>query len=150
MPDLPVMVASTGGYGFLCRLADMVSNRKAGREFMTLEPSEVPVAPVVYDESSASMVAAISAGGRLLIFDIGEMRSVARGRGVILMGLDDGEALAAATTIAGKSVKVAGIGRAGKEKLIDISGVKFEHYFGRRARMGRVLPDKLKPTGFVQ
>jgi topoisomerase-4 subunit A len=149
-PELPVMVASSGGYGFLCRLADMVSNRKAGREFMTLESGEVPVAPVVYAESSAAMVAALSAGGRLLVFDIGEMRSVARGRGVIVMGLDDGEALVAATPIAGKSVKITGIGRGGKEKLVEISGVKFEHYFGKRARMGRVLPDKLKPTGFAQ
>ena len=96
------------------------------------------------------MVASISAGGRLLIFEIGEMRSVARGRGVIIMGLDDGEALLAATPISGKSVEVAGIGRGGKEKIVEISGVKFEHYFGRRARMGRVLPDKLKPTGFAQ
>ena len=116
---------------------------------MTLEAGEVPVAPVVYEESSAAMVASLSAGGRLLIFEIGEMRSVARGRGVILMGLDDGEILVAATTISGKSLKVAGSGRAGKEKTVDISGAKFEHYFGRRARMGRVLPDKLKPSGFA-
>ena len=46
-------------------------------------------------------------------------------------------------------MKVFGVGRGGKEKVVDISGGKFEHYFGRRARMGRVLPDKLKPIGFV-
>jgi topoisomerase-4 subunit A len=147
-PDLNIMVASTGGYGFLCRMSDMISNRKAGREFMSLEAGETPVAPVVYTESTAKYVASVSAGGRLLVFEIGEMRAVARGRGVIVMGLDEGEALVAATPISGKSVKVIGVGRGGKEKVVDISGEKFDHYFGRRARMGRVLPDKLKPTGF--
>ena len=147
--ELNIMVASTGGYGFLCRLSDMISNRKAGRDFMTLDSGESPVAPLVYEESSAKFVASVSAEGRLLVFEIGEMRAVARGRGVILMGLDDGELLVAATLISSKSVKVFGVGRGGKEKVVDISGGKFEHYFGRRARMGRVLPDKLKPIGFV-
>lgn len=148
-PELNIMVASTGGYGFLCRLSDMISNRKAGRDFMSLDSGESPIAPVVYEESSAKFVASVSAGGRLLIFEIGEMRSVARGRGVIVMGLDEAESLVAATPISSKSVKVLGVGRTGKDKLVDISGEKFEHYFGRRARMGRVLPDKLKPSGFA-
>lgn len=147
-PDQNIMVSSTGGYGFLCRMSDMISNRKAGREFMTLETGESPVAPVVYEEAKAKFVTSVSGNGRLLIFEIGEMRAVARGRGVILMGLDEGESLIAAALISGKSVKVLGVGRAGKEKVVDISGEKFEHYFGRRARMGRVLPDKLKPVGF--
>ena len=127
-PDTAIMVASTGGYGFLCRMSDMITNRKAGRDFMTLEAGESPVSPVVYEEASAKFVAAVSAGGRLLIFDIGEMRAVARGRGVIVMGLDEGESLVAATLISGKSVKVAGAGRGGKAKVTDISGEKFEHY----------------------
>jgi topoisomerase IV subunit A len=148
-PETTVLVASTGGYGFLSKLGDMQSNRKAGREFMTLGDGESPVPPVIYDETQAKLVAAVSAEGRLLVFDISEMRAVARGRGVIIMGLDDGEKLVAATTLPGKSVKIVGAGRGGKEKTVDLSGEKLEHYVGRRARMGRVLPDKLKPTGFA-
>ncbi len=148
-PDQAVLVASTGGYGFLTRLSDMVSNRKAGRDFMTLEEGETPVPPVPYAEAEARLVAAISSGGRMLVFEAGEMRSVARGRGVIVMGLESGETLVAATLLSGNSVTVSGAGRGGKDKDMAISGARFEHYLGRRARMGRVLPDKLKPTGFV-
>jgi hypothetical protein len=32
----------------------------------------------------------------------------------------------------------------GKEKEISIAGAKFTHHVGHRARMGRVLPEKLK------
>jgi topoisomerase IV subunit A len=34
----------------------------------------------------------------------------------------------------------------GREKEIEIADAKLWHYAGHRARMGRVLPDKLKPS----
>jgi topoisomerase-4 subunit A len=71
---------------------------------------------------------------------------VARGRGVIIMGLENGEKLVDATVFDGKAIAVAGTGRGGKQKEIVLSGERLKHHFGRRARMGRVLPDKLKPT----
>jgi hypothetical protein len=42
------------------------------------------------------------------------------------------------------SLIVSGIGR-GREKEVAIQGKQLSHYAGHRARMGRVLPDKLKP-----
>ena len=38
------------------------------------------------------------------------------------------------------------VARGGKEKEVIIKGKDLGHYAGHRARMGRVLPDKLKPT----
>ena len=146
-PDMPVLVASSGGYGFATRIADMVSNRKAGRDFMTVGPGETPIAPVVYEESQARLVAALSASGRMLVFDMAEMRSVSRGRGVIVMGLEEGEKLVAVSLLATPAVRVRGM-KGSKEREIHLTGARFEHYVGHRARMGRVLPDKLKPIGF--
>jgi topoisomerase-4 subunit A len=147
-PDTPVLVASSAGYGFASRIADMVSNRKAGRDFMTIAPGETPIAPVMYEASQARFIAALSALGRMLVFDAAEMRSVSRGRGVIVMGLEAEEKLVAVSVLAARAVRVRGM-KAGKEREVDLSGSKFEHYLGHRARMGRLLPDKLKPVGFV-
>ena len=147
-PDTPVMVATSGGYGFLTKLAEMVSNRKAGREFMTIAEGEAPIAPLVYDDSKAAFVGALSEEGRLLVFEISEMRSVARGRGVIVMGLEEKEKLVAVAVLSGKSAKVRGV-RRGRDMEVEFSGARFENYVGHRARMGRVLPDKLKPIGFA-
>jgi len=47
------------------------------------------------------------------------------------------------------SVTVSGIGRGGKERLLEIKGEKLRHHVGHRARMGRVLPEKIKPTGLA-
>jgi topoisomerase-4 subunit A len=145
-PDTSVLVASTGGYGFFAKLADMTSNRRAGREFMTLDESETPIAPVIYDEAPQNLVVAVSAEGRLLAFEAGELRALARGRGVIVMGLEEGEQLLAVAVTARREIALTGIApRSGKEKEIVIAGAKFEHHVGHRARMGRVLPEKLKP-----
>jgi topoisomerase-4 subunit A len=147
-PEMPLVVASSGGYGFVTRLAEMLSNRKAGREFMTLSEGETPIEPVLYDEAKATHVAALSEQGRMLVFEMTEMRAVARGRGVIVMGLEEGEKLVAVAVLTGKSATVRGLKR-GRETEVAFAGAKFEHYVGHRARMGRVLPDKLKPSGFA-
>jgi len=145
-PETTILVASTGGYGFFSKLADMISNRRAGREFMTLEESETPIAPVIYEEAPDNLVVAVSAEGRMLAFGATELRALARGRGVIVMGLEDGEQLLAVAVTARREIALSGVApRSGKEKELVIAGAKFEHHVGHRARMGRVLPEKLKP-----
>ncbi|MBE0614356.1 MAG: DNA topoisomerase IV subunit A [Burkholderiales bacterium] len=148
-PDTKVLVASSGGYGFLCSIGDMVSNRRAGREFMSVEAEETPLAPFAYDEAAGNHVVALSGDGRLLAFDISEMRAMSKGRGVIVMGLDKGEKLLAVAVTRLTAVSVSGIGRGGKEKTLEIKGEKLRHHLGHRARMGRVLPEKLKPAGLA-
>jgi len=142
-PDTAVLVASTGGYGFFTKLGDILSNRRAGREFMTLDEGETPVAPVIYEDAPGNQVVALSEG-RLLVFDASELRAVARGRGVIVMALEEGEKLTAVAVTARCEVTVIGIApRSGKEKEIVLADKKFEHHVGHRARTGRVLPEKL-------
>jgi topoisomerase-4 subunit A len=148
-PETPVLVASTGGYGFLSKIADMVSNRKAGREFMTLEENDTPIAPFVYEESAGNFVAALSEGGRLLLFAIAELKYQPRGRGTIVMGLDEGDRLFAVAVSDQPRLIVRGVNRNGKEKELLLVKDKLAHHVLKRARMGRVLPEKLKPTALV-
>ncbi|MEX0958532.1 MAG: DNA topoisomerase IV subunit A [Burkholderiales bacterium] len=145
-PDTKVIVASTGGYGFLSKIGDMVSNRRAGREFMSVDAGETPVAPFMYEESPGNYVAALSGNGRLLLFPIAELKVLSKGRGMIVMGLDTNEKLLAVAVSDQRTLTVFGIAqRSGKEKEVTISGDKLAHHVGKRARMGRVLPEKLKP-----
>jgi topoisomerase-4 subunit A len=145
-PETNVMVASSGGYGFLTKISDMMSTRRAGREFMTVEEGEAPLPPFMYEESPGNYVAAVSAEGRMLLFQIAEMKQMSKGRGVIIMGLEKEEKLIAVVVSDRPSVIVAGVARGGKEKEITIPQKEMGHYAGHRSRMGRVLPDKLKPT----
>src|SRR4029079_19293385 len=61
-PDQKYLVAGTGGYGFIASLEDMVSRPRSGRAFMTLEPDEVPISPVVL-APRLDHVAALSSRG---------------------------------------------------------------------------------------
>lgn len=148
-PETTVLVASAGGYGFLSKIADMVSNRKAGREFMTLDENDAPIAPFVYDESAGNFVAALSESGRLLLFAIAELKYQPRGRGTIVMGLDEGDRLFAVAVSDQPRVIVRGVNRNGKEKELVLEKDKLAHHVLKRARMGRVLPEKLKPNALV-
>ena len=143
--DTPVMVASSGGYGFLAKIADMVSNRKAGREFMTLNADETPIKPFEYVESPGNYVASVSEKGKLLLFSIAELKYQPRGRGMIVMGLDEADRLAAVAVSDKQTITVTGLApRSGKQDKVTLSRDKLAHHALKRARMGRVLSKKLK------
>jgi hypothetical protein len=73
-------------------------------------------------------VAAAAERSRLLVFDIAEMKAMARGRGVIIMGLEKGESLRAVAVYAGNALVVTGEGRGGKQKTLELSGAKLGHH----------------------
>jgi topoisomerase-4 subunit A len=148
-PETRVLVATTGGYGFLSKVGDMISNRKAGREFMTVDEGHTPIVPCIYEDAPGNFVAALSEGGRLLLFAIDELKYQPRGRGVIIMGLDEDDRLFAAAVSDQPRLIVKGGVRGGKEKEIEIRQDKLAHHILKRARMGRVVSGVLKATALI-
>lgn len=146
--DANVLVSSSGGYGFAAKLGDMISTRRAGKEFLSVEEGELPLQPVMFQDAPTNYVAAVSEQGRLLLFQFNELKQMSRGRGVILMGLEKNEKLVAAVVTDQKALTVVGVGRGGKDKDVELSSRVLAHHAGHRARMGRVLPEKVKPLGF--
>jgi topoisomerase-4 subunit A len=142
--ETPVLVASSGGYGFLSRIGDMLSNRRAGREFMSVRESDIPVAPFPFEMAKGNLAVAVSTGGRMLAFDLDEIGYLAKGRGVVLMGLDKAEQLVGVVVTAERRVEVSGAGRGGKHNTVEIKGAEFGHFVSKRALKGRVLPEKVK------
>ncbi|MBX9962165.1 MAG: DNA topoisomerase IV subunit A [Burkholderiales bacterium] len=147
-PETQVLVASTGGYAFHTKLADLVSNRRAGREFMALDATESPVAPVTFTDRPGNYVASVSAHGKLLLVQVSELKYQPKGRGLVLMGLDKDEKLVAVMVSDQPTLTVIGVGRTGKDKEVTIGKREIGHYASTRAHKGRVLPERMKPTGF--
>ena len=138
-----VLVAATSGYGFVAKLGDMISNRRAGREFMSVKDGETPVAPFTFNSRNGNTLIAVSSGGKMIAFDLDDVGTLAKGRGVMLMGLDKDEKLVAVAVTREPQVEVLGFGRGG-ENVVEISGPAFARYVSTRALKGRVLPDKVK------
>jgi topoisomerase-4 subunit A len=115
-----------------------------------MEEGEQVLRPVTAPEGwEKIMVATVSARGKLLLFPASEMRELARGRGLILMGADADDPMVASGFSDGRSVTVEGTGRSGKPKTLTVSGKALEKYKLRRARKGYMLPEKMTPAAIV-
>ena len=131
-----LLLASTGGFGLLARVADLVSRQKGGKAFLSLEADEKPLPPSVVD--GASRVACLSLNGRLLVFDMDELKLQSNGgRGLTLIDLDSKDALVSVAAF-GAVLQVLGSGRGGKPKDELLKGPALAAYEGKRARKGRV------------
>lgn len=147
--DTTLLLASSAGYGFTTKIADMVGRMKTGKAFVTLEEQDVLLAPAsVHTEASA--IACLSEKGRLLVFGLNEIKQLSNGgRGVILMDLDEKESLLATVPISQKGLKISGTGRAAKPQELVLSANSLAPHIGKRARKGKVLEAKLKPLAMT-
>ncbi|WP_018610486.1 DNA topoisomerase IV subunit A [Uliginosibacterium gangwonense] len=143
-PASDYFFANSGSYGFITKLEELASRQRAGKAFMTMEDKETVLAPAkVYGD----WLAAVSANGRLLYFPRAEMKVMPRGRGMIVMGMDEKEELVAVCCPPTDAVVVNGTGRGGKDVELTVKGVALDACRGKRARKGDTLTPKVKPSG---
>jgi topoisomerase IV subunit A len=144
--EQPLLLASSNGFGFMAKLGDMVSRVKAGKSFMTIDEGAMPLTPMPV-LPGATQVACLSSNGRLLIFDIDEMKTLSGGgRGVILMALDPKETLRQSLAIDARGLVMIGTGRGGKARDEKLAGVALQAHVGKRARKGRSPESTIKVT----
>ena len=143
-PESTLLMASSGGTGFIGRVGDMISRVKAGKAFITLDAGDVPLPPRLLSRTSSAL-ACLSEKGRVLVFGLDELKTMSGGRGMILMDLEPKEKLLAAQPISQRGVLVAGTGRGGKAQEVSLSASGLSLHIGKRARKGKALESKLKP-----
>ncbi|WP_197326039.1 DNA topoisomerase IV subunit A [Ralstonia solanacearum] len=146
-----VLIATRGGNGFLAKVGDMVGRQKGGKAFLTLDEGDQPNKPVAVAEDAYG-VACLSANGRLLLFPLSEVKTLASGgRGVILMELEKNETLVQALAFGPAGFAVSGAGpRSGKaaEQAFTTTRAQ-EPYAGKRARKGKAIEPKLRDPQLV-
>jgi len=145
-PGKRYLVANTAGYGFIVKSEELLSRVRAGKAFMTVPEGTDVVRPALAPEKP-EMAVAFSEKGRMLLFPAAELKELARGRGITLMGLDQGEKLVAVGFADSKSVTVIGRSRSDKERTVTVSGEALQKHILHRARKGCLLPGHLRPLG---
>jgi topoisomerase-4 subunit A len=144
--DLPLLLATSNGYGFAAALGDLVSRQKAGKQFIAVEEGAEPLRPQRVHAATDRAIACLSEKGRVLVFDAAEIKALAGGgRGVTLMDLDEGEKLLAALPIGAGALFTATRGSAGKRVEVRLAGAALAEQRGHRARKGKLVDGKLKP-----
>ena len=144
--DTRLLLAASNGFGFISKAGDMVSRLKGGKSFITLDDGAVPLPPRIVSDA-AGAIACLSGSGRVLVFGIDEMKVLTNGgRGVTLMELDPKEQLLAAQPITQKGLNVIGTWAGSKPRTVELFASGLEPHFGKRARKGKPLSQKLKAT----
>ncbi len=152
-----LLLASTGGYGFIATVENMLSRQRAGKAFVTVDEGEQLCRPSLVAGGGgaeplppATQVACASTLGRILTFDLSELRMLAKGgRGLVLIDLDAKDTLAGAAAYT-RSVRIEGIGRGAKarEEVLEIRSLNNARAV--RARKGRMADLGFKPTAIVR
>ena len=113
---------------------------------MTLQEGELVLRPALVPKTP-EMAVTLSEKGRMLLFAYDELKEMARGRGVVLMGLDKDEKMSAVGFSSSKSVTVVGLSRSGSEKSTVVSGAELQKHILHRARKGCLIPGRMVPVG---
>jgi topoisomerase IV subunit A len=148
-PGAWLLLSSSGGYGFLATAENMISRVRGGKAFISCGEGETVCRPSpanVPPQPTATHVACASTGGRILTFEIGELKPMSNGgRGLMLIDLDAKDTLAGAAAYT-RSVKISGIGRGGKEREETLEIRTLNNAKGARGRKGKTADLGFKPT----
>ena len=148
-----LLLSGSGGYGFLATVDNLVSRQRAGKTFISVGEGETVCAPSHAANGSGSQapapathVACASTGGRILTFEIGELKTMEKGgRGLMLLDLESKDTLAGAAAYT-RSVRIEGLGRGGKERSETLEIRSLNNARGARARKGKAADLGFKPT----
>ncbi|MCA3217209.1 MAG: DNA topoisomerase IV subunit A [Burkholderiales bacterium] len=140
-----LLLSTSAGFGFACAIENMLSRQKGGKQFIAVEQGAVPLRPAFIDPADDRIVC-LSERGRLLSFPVREIKQQpGGGRGVTLMGLDEGEKMLAAISCGKLGVAVAGLkGTTGKPTEITLAGKDLQAHDAGRARKGTLVQPRLR------
>ncbi len=162
-----LLLSASGGYGFLANVENMVSRQKGGKTFISVGEGETVCKPSVVGGTTLSVpgatgaaatqplpaathVACASTGGRILTFEISELKAMPNGgRGLTLIDLEAKDTLAGAAAYT-RSVKIEGIGRGGKEREETLEIRSLNNARGARARKGKAADLGFKPNRILR
>jgi topoisomerase IV subunit A len=160
-----LLLSSSGGYGFIASVDNMISRQKAGKAFVGLGEGEILCCPslvagalgkaVAAGTSStvvvpATHVACASTGGRILTFEITELKTMEKGgRGLMLIDLEAKDTLAGAAAYT-RSIRIDGLGRGGKERDETLEIRSLNNARAARGRKGKVADLGFKPNAITR
>jgi topoisomerase-4 subunit A len=138
-----LLLANSGGFGLLARVADMVARNRGGKSFLTVDDGQQLLPPALVS-AGHDQVACLSLGARLLVFALDELKHQPNGgKGLTLMDVETKDPLLSVAAC-GDQLKLLGSGRGGRAKEELLKGAALAEHVGKRARKGRRL------AGFVK
>jgi topoisomerase-4 subunit A len=142
-PARRLLMNSSAGLGFVCKLGDLVSRTRQGKDFMAVGEGAQARPPAA--AGPGKYVAALSSDARLLLFPLAEVPVRPNGGvGVQLLALPETQTLAAVAVTDGKTLAVSGIRR--KNRAVQaLDAAQLAAHVGKRAQRGKVCDVGFRP-----
>jgi topoisomerase-4 subunit A len=146
------LLASDAGYGFVVRLKELITDRRAGKTVLNVPENSLALPPA-FVPSADSLVCVAGSEGKMLAFPASEVPEMPRGKGNKLYDIPGKKAASREEIVKGIAVvppegKLA-VWSGDRRMTIDWGDLK--QYKGARAQRGAVLPrgwrtvDRLEP-----
>ncbi len=136
-PDDLWLLTTDDGYGFVARFEDLMTDRKAGKAVVNVNEGASLLRP---QRVEGDYAAAATTEGKLLLFAVGELPQLARGKGVQTIKIHRTpiapEKVVATAVVRGDGTLVVHAGK----RYTNLKGADLEGYIGKRAQRGLKLP----------
>ena len=139
--DQKVLMGTDAGYGFITKVGDLFTKNKAGKAVVSIPKGGRILQPKLVSQDDA-YIAAVSNEGRMLVFPVGDIPELARGKGNKIISipssrLQSREEFVVDYAVVGESDSL--VVHSGKRYLL-MKPKDLEHYRGERGRRGHKLP----------
>ncbi|WP_041354918.1 DNA topoisomerase IV subunit A [Nitrosococcus halophilus] len=141
-PEIFYLMASDAGYGFLCQAKHLYAKNRAGKAVLNLSAGARALPPVPVADIEVEQIAIATNTGRLLLFPLGELPIMTRGKGVKLIHIPSPRSAQRQEAVRALAVVPPGGALqifAGRRHLT-LKSEDLEFYRGERARRGHTLP----------
>lgn len=146
-----LLLASDAGYGFICTFADLISRNRAGKALLTLPENARVMMPLAVERED-DMLLAITQAGRMLMFPVGELPQMSKGKGNKIISIPSAEAAAGSDGLAWLMILPSGSAvtlHVGKRKLL-LRREELQKFRADRGRRGTLLPRGLQRIDKVE
>ncbi len=146
-----IILAQNSGYGFIAKLASLVSKNKAGKQIINLMNNAKILMPIVVKDVKKDYIAIISKNARLLCFPLSELPELAKGRGNKMMNIPSKEFSTGENFVAHLEIFNPKLGLtvySGKKKLT-LKGASLKYHFGSRGTKGNMLPKAYRKVSSI-
>jgi topoisomerase-4 subunit A len=132
-PGRKLLVASTGGYGFVVPEDEVIAATRKGKQILNVAADEEARVCVPVD---GDHVATIGENRKMLVFPLDEVNEMTRGKGTILQRFKEGS-LADASVFT-KKEGLCWLDAAGRSFTLEWSELK--EWVGQRSQAGKIAP----------
>lgn len=136
------LLATDAGYGFVTKVADLITKNRAGKAVLTVPEGASALAPAAVFQRDLDLIAVVTVQGRLLLFPVRELPQLSRGKGNKLIQVSASEFknredfVVSATVLKHQSYLRIYSGK----RVLTLKQDDLENYLGTRARRGTLLP----------